>query len=572
MFLFSNNKGNSKTRISMADDHSGEDSDVENQHELSGVLSKWTNYIHGWQDRYIVLKNGTLSYYKSEQERGYGCRGALSLAKAVIKPHEFDECRFDVSVNDCVWYLRADSIESKQSWVDALESYKVESGYGTGSENSLKRHGSTVSLQSNSFSTASGSSFKRSSRNLREKLAELETFKDILCRQIDTLQKYFDYCVENDAQNHLPDKDNLPTIDFKGEAITFKTTTAAVIDTLEHCAELVAQREESWRKRLDREVERRKRCEALSKSYFEQIQKTRTVHPGPDLEEGPHSVLADDEFYDAVESGLDKMEEEQELRDRLKSGQAIPVTPPPTSPAFQHRLWPEIEKTVKQQVAMARMGIGECGSGWQLFAEDGEMKMYRREEEVDGMVVDPLKAVHVVKGITGHEVCHYFFSPQYRYDWETTLEQMTVLETISDDTLLFLQTHKRIWPASQRDVVFWSHMRKLPNDQDRDGPDIWTVVNNSTEDPDHPANVGKCVRIFLTVCLLCQTRVNPPKDGTPLGRDNVSCKITYCSVVNPGGWAPASVLRAVYKREYPKFLKRFTAYVKNQTSNKPIMF
>ncbi|KAJ8925974.1 hypothetical protein NQ315_009829 [Exocentrus adspersus] len=556
----------------MADDHSGEDSDVENQTELSGVLSKWTNYIHGWQDRYIVLKNGTLSYYKSEQERGYGCRGALSLAKAVIKPHEFDECRFDVSVNDCVWYLRASSIDSKQVWVDALESYKVESGYGTGSENSLKRHGSTVSLQSNSYSTASGSSFKRSSRNLREKLAELETFKDILCRQIDTLQKYFDYCVDHDAQNHLPDKDNLPTIDFRGEALTFKTTTAAVIDTLEHCAELVAQREESWRKRLDRETERRKRCEALSKSYFEQLQKTRTVHPGPELEEGPHSVLADDEFYDAVESGLDKMEEEQELRERLKSGQAVPVTPPPTSPAFQHRLWPEIEKTVKQQVAMARMGIGDCGSGWQLFAEDGEMKMYRREEEVDGMVVDPLKAVHVVKGITGHEVCHYFFSPQYRYDWETTLEQMTVLETISDDTLMFHQIHKRIWPASQRDVVFWSHMRKLPNDQDRDGPDIWTVVNNSTEDPDHPANAGKCVRIFLTVCLLCQTRVIPPKDGTPLSRDNISCKITYCSVVNPGGWAPASVLRAVYKREYPKFLKRFTAYVKNQTKSKPIMY
>lgn len=62
------------------------------------------------------------------------------------------------------------------------------------------------------------------------------------------------------------------------------------------------------------------------------------------LKEGPHSVLADDEFYDAVESGLDKMEEEQELRDRLKSGQAIPVTPPPTSPAFQHRLWPEVSR------------------------------------------------------------------------------------------------------------------------------------------------------------------------------------------------------------------------------------
>ncbi|GFG35236.1 hypothetical protein Cfor_01332 [Coptotermes formosanus] len=42
--------------------------------------------------------------------------------------------------------------------------------------------------------------------------------------------------------------------------------------------------------------------------------------------------------------------------------------------------------------------------------------------------------------------------------------------------------------------------------------------------------------------------------------------------VNPGGWAPASVLRAVYKREYPKFLKRFTAFVIDQCKDKPIMF
>ncbi|VEN43325.1 unnamed protein product [Callosobruchus maculatus] len=217
---------------------------------------------------------------------------------------------------------------------------RVESGYGTGSENSLKRHGSTVSLQSNTFSTASGSSFKRSSRNIKEKLAEIETFKDILCQQIDTLQKYFDYCVEHNATSCLPAEDNLPTIDFKGEAITFKTTTSAVIDTLAHCTELVSQREDAWRRRLEREMERRRRAEQLANAYFAQIQKCRNAHPGPDLEEGPHSVLADDEFYDAVESGLDKIEEEQELRDRLKSGH-VPVTPPATSPACQHRLWSE---------------------------------------------------------------------------------------------------------------------------------------------------------------------------------------------------------------------------------------
>lgn len=71
-----------------------------------------------------------------------------------------------------------------------------ESGYGTGSENSLKRHDSTVSLQSNTHSTASGGSFRRSTRNLREKLAEMETFRDILCGQMDTLQRYFDTCAD----------------------------------------------------------------------------------------------------------------------------------------------------------------------------------------------------------------------------------------------------------------------------------------------------------------------------------------------------------------------------------------
>lgn len=42
-----------------------------------------------------------------------------------FQPHEFDECRFDVSVHDCVWYLRADSPEERNRWVETLEAYKV---------------------------------------------------------------------------------------------------------------------------------------------------------------------------------------------------------------------------------------------------------------------------------------------------------------------------------------------------------------------------------------------------------------------------------------------------------------
>ncbi len=75
-----------KDALSLTDDEDDEyDEDDNKIPELKGTLSKWTNYIHGWQDRFIVLKEGTLSYYKSENETTFGCRGAVSLTKAVIQ-------------------------------------------------------------------------------------------------------------------------------------------------------------------------------------------------------------------------------------------------------------------------------------------------------------------------------------------------------------------------------------------------------------------------------------------------------------------------------------------------------
>ena len=73
-----------KDNLSLTDDEDDleDDNDLP---EITGTLNKWTNYIHGWQDRYIVLKDGTLSYYKSENDTAFGCRGAVSLAKAVLQ-------------------------------------------------------------------------------------------------------------------------------------------------------------------------------------------------------------------------------------------------------------------------------------------------------------------------------------------------------------------------------------------------------------------------------------------------------------------------------------------------------
>ncbi|XP_031731028.1 ceramide transfer protein-like isoform X2 [Anarrhichthys ocellatus] len=595
--------------------------------DLSGVLSKWTNYIHGWQDRWVVLKNNTLSYYKSQDETEYGCRGSLCLSKAVITPHEFDECRLDISVNDSVWYLRAQDLEHRHQWIDSVELHRTiregrrekggiqgtifippplaDSGYG--SESSLRRHGSMMSLTSatSSFSATSTSSFK--GHSLREKLAEMETFRGILCRQVDTLQKYFDGCSDAVSKDELQrdkivedDEDDFPNtrtdgeflhnnhgskeklfqtvspkgingIDFKGEAITFKATTAGILATLSHCIDLMVKREDSWQKRVDKEMEKRRRIEDSYKSALNELKK-KSHFGGPDYEEGPNSLINEDEFFDAVEAALDRQDkiEEQSHTEKIRIHRSSPVPPGDVySSIGTHRFSNKVEEMVQNHMTYSLQDVGG-DANWQLVVEEGEMKVYRREVEENGIVLDPLKATHSVKGVTGHEVCHYFWDTTYRNDWETTIENFNVVETLSDNATIVYQTHKRVWPASQRDVLYLSAMRKILANNEND-PDTWLVCNFSVDHDDAQPS-SRCVRAKINIGIICQTLVSPPEGDKEISRDNILCKITYVANVNPGGWAPASVLRAVAKREYPKFLKRFTSYVQEKTAGKPILF
>jgi len=286
-----------------------------------------------------------------------------------------------------------------------------------------------------------------------------------------------------------------------------------------------------------------------------------------DVEEGPHSTIGEDEFFDAVESALDRITEDQEFRDKLRKKQSVKPAEAPKS--SQHSLKKEVEQVSAQQLRYALAGVDD--GVWTIFAEEGKMKMYKREEEVDGLAVDPLKAVHYVTGVTAHEVCWHFWCPDVRLEWETTVENVTILESVDESTAINLQVHKRVWPAAQRDSLFWSHIER----QVVDGTEYWLVVNNSTDYASEAARESsdKYVRVLLTVCMTCETEIVGDKsDLSKVTRDQLRCKITYCSVVNPGGWAPTSALRMVYKREYPRFLKRFTGYVIEQCKSKPIMW
>jgi len=86
----------------------------------------------------------------------------------------------------------------------------------------------------------------------------------------------------------------------------------------------------------------------------------------------------------------------------------------------------------------------------------------------------------VFQGITGHELCHYFWDVSVRMEWEGTLESTNTVEVVSDDTVITHQTHKRVWPTTQRDAVFWSHIRHIAGN-DENSPDMWMVCNYSTD-------------------------------------------------------------------------------------------
>lgn len=72
-----------------------------------------------------------------------------------------------------------------------------------------------MSIVSTTLSTQSGNSLKQT---IREKLIEIETYREIIFNQIDALQKFFDSCADkNGLLSSLEIDNGLKTFDFKGE-------------------------------------------------------------------------------------------------------------------------------------------------------------------------------------------------------------------------------------------------------------------------------------------------------------------------------------------------------------------
>eukprot|EP00116_Pleurobrachia_bachei_P012681 sb/3472943/ len=88
-------------------------------------LWKWTNYFGGWQQRWFILKDGTLTYYKDANTTDTGCRGSFKLEACNILVHPVDVLRFDILTSTQRIYLRANSKPGRQKWIIHLGSTKA---------------------------------------------------------------------------------------------------------------------------------------------------------------------------------------------------------------------------------------------------------------------------------------------------------------------------------------------------------------------------------------------------------------------------------------------------------------
>lgn len=97
--------------------------------QLEGVLSKYTNLIQGWQNRYFVLDEdlNQLQYFVSENGRSHKPRGILPLTGASVTasneaPHMF----IITTANGELFKLRAMNAKEQQLWIERIHACTVQ--------------------------------------------------------------------------------------------------------------------------------------------------------------------------------------------------------------------------------------------------------------------------------------------------------------------------------------------------------------------------------------------------------------------------------------------------------------
>lgn len=89
--------------------------------EKSGYLTKLGGKLKTWRRRWFVLKNGVLSYYKTQNDVNRKPQGQIVLDEVCRVNRAEGAATFEVSTSKRNYYLTADSISTMEEWIRVLQ-------------------------------------------------------------------------------------------------------------------------------------------------------------------------------------------------------------------------------------------------------------------------------------------------------------------------------------------------------------------------------------------------------------------------------------------------------------------
>ncbi|XP_060241092.1 oxysterol-binding protein-related protein 10 isoform X3 [Meriones unguiculatus] len=222
---------------------------------LEGVLSKYTNLLQGWQNRYFVLdfEAGLLQYFVNEQSKQQKPRGVLSLSGAIVSlSDEAPHMLVVYSANGEMYKLRAADAKERQFWVTQLRAcakYHMETSSKTtpGSRSrslTLLPHGTPSSaspcsqrhLSAGAPGVVSVTHHKSPAAARRTKSqypGQLHEVREMM-NQVEGQQKNLVHAIEA-----LPGSGPLTALDQ--DLLLLKATSAATLSCLGECLTLLQQ-------------------------------------------------------------------------------------------------------------------------------------------------------------------------------------------------------------------------------------------------------------------------------------------------------------------------------------------
>ena len=519
----------------------------------SGDLSKWTNYFHGWQSRFVVLAEGTLSYFKTREEDHFA-RAKIDITTATVEAHASDPLRFDVTVGDQSFFLRGQSVAEKESWMDAVkDSQKDAEGAPLVRNASVQ---SLVSLASNA-SSASSSSVAKS----KEKLSEVQTFHEMAATHLDTLLSLVGVdglgsgAASGMRKGHKRSNSDAAIASDKAvlrrELLSFKSTATSALSAMEDYSEFMQAREDKWTARVKRY---RNKVKSLEVQYAAALQRAKVAEGpnNPDMQEGPNSLLTEEQWFDAIdEAGLlespaaqrvDEPNSSDDDEDDNDGGGAA------ADAVVEHKWSGKVRKMIDFFVHVVAT---KDMSKWSVNSDNGAgLVCFNAVSEVGGEMVEKIAVEYELSHFNAEELCRYFCDPRHRTVWEPQ-DASKLIEKIDSGTQITWALCKRVWPSAQRDMLNIVHVEALKDDTGA-ARDRWICVSTSVEDPRIPANENGIVRVDAQAYLIAETVYTPDFDPANPQRKHVKCKFNYCADINPGGWAPKSIVSIVAKVELPK--------------------